>query len=456
VVELRMRSGGPITSIYQSKILAIIVILVVASLGIGAYIGNISAPNFDAQVKQLTELNARLTSENEALKKAMPSLAGKTVKIGYIASNTSFLQATKPFIEQIIQPDLNSYAERLGNNVTFEFIVEDAHGQANIALDKIQSFKRMGVNFVIGLEWSSQICATMAYANVNKILMVSSSSVSPSCAIANDMVFRMCPAETSLPLSLAEVIWSYGIKELVIIERGDAYGDGVAYLFKAAYNGKGGAITDSSIRYVHNTTDFADYLQQANTQIEAALANQGGDANRVGVLLIAYDEASLILKQASQYPALYSVTWFGADRTAQSQAIMDSAPLEANHVKLLSLIAQKPSTSKYVELESRYTAVTHDDFTIYQAYIYDAAWVVAKSILETGSYDAEKAAAILPSLCEDFHGVSSWCRLNEYGDRAPPPYDVWGYAPGIDKPSESYVAGIYTPDTKLMTWLPPR
>ncbi|MCX6653599.1 MAG: hypothetical protein NTY03_00605 [Candidatus Bathyarchaeota archaeon] len=75
----------------------------------------------------------------------MPSIAGKTIKIGYIASNTSLLQATKPFIEQIIQSDLNSYAEKLGNNVTFEFIIEDAHGQANIALEKVQSFKRMGV-----------------------------------------------------------------------------------------------------------------------------------------------------------------------------------------------------------------------------------------------------------------------------------------------------------------------
>jgi predicted PurR-regulated permease PerM len=145
VVELRKRSKDPFMSVHQSKTVAIIVILVAASLGIVAYIGILSAPNFDAQVKQLTELNAKLTSENEALKKAMPSIAGKTIKIGYIASNTSLLQATKPFIEQIIQSDLNSYAEKLGNNVTFEFIIEDAHGQANIALEKVQSFKRMGV-----------------------------------------------------------------------------------------------------------------------------------------------------------------------------------------------------------------------------------------------------------------------------------------------------------------------
>jgi len=98
-------------SVHQSKTVAIIVILVAASLGIGAYIGILSAPNFDAQVKQLTELNAKLTSENEALKKAMPSIAGRTIKIGYIAPETNpdtpigivvpVYSTAKPFIEKV-------------------------------------------------------------------------------------------------------------------------------------------------------------------------------------------------------------------------------------------------------------------------------------------------------------------------------------------------------------------
>jgi hypothetical protein len=96
--------------------------------------------------------------------------------------------------------------------------------------------------------------------------------------------------------------------------------------------------------------------------------------------------------------------------------------------------------------------VADDDFTVFRVYLYDAAWVVAKSILETGSYDTEKVVAVLPSLCDDFHGVSGWCRLNEYGDRVPPPYDVCYYAPGIGKLSENYIAGTYNPNAKEMTW----
>ena len=244
--------------IQSKKTLVIIVILVAASLGIGAYIGILSAPDPESKVKQLTEINAKLASENEALKKTMPSIAGKTIKIGYIASNTSILKVTKPFIEEIIQPDLNSYAKILGRNVSFEFIIEDAHGQSNINLEKVQGLRNMGVKFIIGLEWSSMICSSMTYVNVNKILMVSSSSTSPSCAIANDMVFRMCPTTNALPLALVDVIWSYGIRELVIIKRGDSFGDGVVNLLEPEYDSKGGFIAGPAIRYSHETTDFTD------------------------------------------------------------------------------------------------------------------------------------------------------------------------------------------------------
>ncbi|MCX6653598.1 MAG: hypothetical protein NTY03_00600 [Candidatus Bathyarchaeota archaeon] len=51
MVELRKRSKDPFMSLHQSKTLVIIVILVAASLGIVTYIGILSAPNFDAQVK---------------------------------------------------------------------------------------------------------------------------------------------------------------------------------------------------------------------------------------------------------------------------------------------------------------------------------------------------------------------------------------------------------------------
>jgi branched-chain amino acid transport system substrate-binding protein len=436
----------------STKSLLIIAFLVVLSLGLGSYIGSSISPSSDLQIIQLTEANTRLTSENDALKKAVPSITGKTVKIGYVASNTALLQSTKPFFEQIIQPDLNSYAKNFGLDTSFEFVYEDAQGQAAIALDKIQELRSKGIKIVIGLEWSTQICASLSYVNINKILLMSSSSTSPSCALANDMLFRMCPSDGNMPLVLAKTIWSYGIKELVIISRGDSYGDGVVNIIIPFFDEVGVRVANPRVRYETNTTDFNDYLQLANAQVGEAIKRQGGDTSRVGILLLSFDEAPFLLKQANQYQPLYDVIWFGSDRTVNSQVIMKDASEEVSHVKLLSLLAQKPASLKYAELGNRYATFANDEFTIYRAYLYDAAWVVAKSILETGSDDVSKVAAVLPKVSEGYFGASGWCRLNEFGDRVPASYDVWMYAPGAGKPCECFVAGIYNIDTEEMVW----
>jgi len=373
------------------------------------------------------------------------------VKIGYIAPDTKTYTPTKAFIEKVVQPDLNAYASSLGYGVSFEFVIEDAMGNPNTHLELAQKLHQNKVDVFIGAGWSSHGCATLSYANAKKMLMLSPSSTSPTCAIANDRWYRICPADTALPSALADAIWSYGVKELIIIQRGNSWGDGVVNMLKPLFTANGGSV-GQVVRYPAETTDFCDYLKQGRTQAEEAITRMGGDTSRVGVLLLALDEAPTILKQASQYDALYNLTWFGGDGTAKSQAIIDNSPLEANHIKLFSLLARSPDSIKYTDLEARYVAATGEDFSIYRAYLNDAAWVLAKSILEIGSDNATRVAAALPGVCEDFYGATGWCRLNRYGDRAPPPFDIWYYSPGTVVPSKSLSAATYYPDTRATSW----
>ena len=102
----------------------------------------------------------------------------------------------------MIAPDMNAYAKTLGYGTTFAFLVDDATGQANIHLEKVQGFKSAGVTVFEGGGWSSQAQSALSYCNSNGMLMWSSSSTSPTLAIANDNLFRMCTADTALaPLS---------------------------------------------------------------------------------------------------------------------------------------------------------------------------------------------------------------------------------------------------------------
>jgi branched-chain amino acid transport system substrate-binding protein len=415
-----------------------------------------------AKVVNLTTSLDTLKAQNTLLQESIrslqdQSLANKTIKIGYIAPDAETYKVTKPYIEKVIKPDLDAYASSLGLDVHFEFVMFNADGQADTHLELVQALHNDGVDIFIGAGWSSMCCASLSYQNVNHMLAISPSSTSPTCAIAKDSMFRMCPADSALAPALAEIIWSYGVKEVVLIQRGDSYADGIVNTFVPEFVALGGVVSEP-IRYeltddvVSGTADFCGYLQTGRDRAQEAIARMGGDSSRVCVLLIALDEAARIIKQASQCDVLYNLVWFGADATVKNGAVIRDSPLEANHLKLFSPLAQKPNTAKYAALEARFTEATGRTFGIYQAYLYDAAFVLARTIIETGSYDATKVAAALPGVCENTYGVSGWCKLNEYGDRAPPPFDIWYYAPGVVVPSEGHIAGDYDPDTGVTRW----
>ncbi|MCX6648557.1 MAG: ABC transporter substrate-binding protein [Candidatus Bathyarchaeota archaeon] len=407
------------------------------------------------QIIQLLQQNNALTNENNQLRQQLTSgtiTPGQTIKIGYIAATTTAYETAKPYLEQIVAPDLTNYVRSLGYNINVQFLIENANGQANTHLEKIQNFKSMGVTLVIGGGWSSQAQASLAYANSNNMLLVSTSSTSPTLAIANDRLFRMCPADSATAPALADILWSYGIKRVIIIQRGDSWGDGIVNLFVPVWKAKGGNIAGDIVRYAAEATDFSNYLQQANGMATAANAANGGNKERVGVLLLSFDEFAIIATQCEDYPSLYNCPFFGADGTAISTRGMTDAPNQVNHMRVFSLLAQEPSTASYNSMKARYEALTGQQFSVYSAYIYDAAWAILQTSLFVGSTDASKVVAAFPSVCNSMNGISGPCKLNEYGDRVPPPFNIWYYASGPSTPSLSYVGGVYYPDTKVTIW----
>jgi branched-chain amino acid transport system substrate-binding protein len=377
------------------------------------------------------------------------SLNKQTIKIGVIASDTSALETAAPFFQKIIQPDINNYCDKLGYYVNFEFIVKDAKGSADTHLKLVKDFHKKGIDLLIGGGWSSQAQGSLAYVNANGMILFSSSSTSPTLAIAGDNLFRMCPADNSLAPALVEMMWSYGIKSVVIIQRGDSWGDGIVNLFSPQWQSKGGVLAGNVVRYDPEATDFTSYLNEAEGQVTTA---EGLYPGRVGILFLAFNEAAPILQQvAANYPNLYSTVWFGGDGTARSQLIMDEAGEQGAHVKLYSLLATNPTTSKFNDLAARYQALTGQEMGAYTAYQYDTAWALAKAVLETQSAKGTLVKPLIPQICYDMYGAGGWCRLNEFGDRFPIPYDIWGFTWDGAK-GYSVLFGNYNTDLNVVAW----
>jgi branched-chain amino acid transport system substrate-binding protein len=372
------------------------------------------------------------------------TLDGKTVKIGYIATNG--LEPYSTFLKQIIEPDLNEYAAKLGYDVKFEFVIADAAGYPNVHLEKVKAFKSMGIELIIGGGWSSQAAASLSYVNENGMLLFSHSSTSPLLAIPNDNLFRMAPTDLKQAPAIAEMLWSYGIKAVVFMQRGDAWGDGIYNAFVPLFEAKGGVVLDR-IRYSAETADFSSYLEAAEDAAAAAILTYGAD--RVAVELISFQEAVIIVTQAEDYPTIYSLPWFGSDGTVFIQQLIDDAPTQAAHLGIYSTIATVPQSQKYSDLYDRYYAITNQPLGFYQAGLYDVAWVIAKGVLEAQSTQALDVIPLIPQICYDMWGASGWCRLDQNGDMYDANYDIWGYG---GTPVQNVLYGCYDSVTGKVTW----
>jgi ABC-type branched-subunit amino acid transport system substrate-binding protein len=421
------------------------IVLLVAGLIVGGGIGYFAAPTKTVTVQGSGTTVIQTVTE--------APLKGKTVKLGFISPITSWLEADKPYHEQVIAPDLNKYSALLGYGVNFEYLIDDAQGQANTHLEKVQGFKATGITIFEGGGWSPMAQSALSYCNSNNMLMWSMGSTTPTLEIADDYLYRMCSSDSVAAPALANAMWAAGVKSIVIFQIGSSWGDGVINILMPLWQQMGGKVAGEKIRYAAESTEFSNYLLLADDQVKNAVASYNGETQRVGVVIFATDELAVILKQAKDFPNVYNVHWWGTD-IAKLQRVMDDSPNEANHIGVYGIIPHEVRTARYVDLETRYIAVTGRQFSTYWAYSYDIGLVLTSSILQAQSTSGKDVLALQIPICLNTQGTTGSLRLNQFGDRFPPTYDIWGFYPGETKTSVSKLVGQYDPDTKNTVFYP--
>jgi branched-chain amino acid transport system substrate-binding protein len=415
------------------------IVLLVVGLVVGAGAGYFMAPK---------ETVVEDGGDGGTVTVEVAPLAGKNIQLGYISSTTTGLETAVPLVEDILTVDYNAYLDKLGMDTTVEFLIDDATGQAAVHLEKVQGYKSMDINVFIGGGWSSQAQAALSYCNDNDMLMWSSSSTSPLLAIADDNLYRMCPDDTIQAPAIAEMLWSAGIEAVILIQRGDAWADGIYNYLEPAYTAKGGVILEK-IRYAGEATEFANYLQTAEDIAEDAVAEYGEE--HVGVEIISFAEFVVMISQAQDFPTMYDLTWFGSDGTTLSQQACDDAPEQVEHLKIHSTYAAPADSEKFNDLYDRYFALVAQPFGYYSACSYDIGWVLMESIMNTQSLDATVLIPVQHDTAFNNFGASGWNRLNDAGDRFGSNYQIWSYKYDGDVVIP-YVSGLFDGITNQVTW----
>jgi len=368
-----------------------------------------------------------------------------TVKIGALLPLTgdlaSFGKRNQGALQLAVE-DINRFAETVGSRFRFQLVVEDTGTDPQMARSRIEALAAQGIKLFVGPMSSGEVSQVKPFADANKLVIVSQSSTAPALSIPGDFVFRVVPPDTYQGKALAKVVWSSGFTKAVVIYRNDAWGVGLRDSFEKNFKALGGTV--ESIAYDPGAKEFSAEVSRA-----ADLASKLGPGTAIAV--VSFEEGVQIIKLAAQNPVLSKLTWFGTDGLANSAKLISEAGTEAVALGGIASTTFIPSSNPMQEaFRRRFRQRFGEDPDSYSMNAYDAAWLLALSVMLTGSDDGAKVASVLPQVTARYYGITGTITLDEAGDRAAGDYGVFKIVQTPDGPAWRLVA-VYHIDTDTIT-----
>ena len=333
--------------------------------------------------------------------------------------------------------DFNEYLKKLESDWELDMITEDSGTSPTIAFEKITSLKAKNINLVLGPASSAEVSYVKGYADSNNMLIISYASSATSLSIPNDNLYRLAPDTTQQGNAIANIIYSEGITTLIPIWRGDIWGDGLHDSIFSEFTRIGGTV-DEGIRYFPDTTMFpieTSFLaQRVQHHVDSI------DAEKIGVLIIGFQEYVQIIFSALQYDILDDVRWFGSPGITETSQIVNDPTLKefSERTQFTAVQFGASYSSEYDEVKNRIELEIGRSASIYAFTAYDSVWIFGLAMLETQSDDVSIVKAKIPEIAENYIGVIGSTKLNNAGDLDTANYDIVGI-----KNDQWFLAGTY-------------
>lgn len=416
------------------------VILLIVGIVIGYGIGSVTAPK-----------PAEVTAPG--------GLTGE-VRIGALLPLSGVLSTFGAQYKEVLalaEREINDYLAAAGKNWRIKFVIEDTATDPRTHYNKLVALHGTGVKIFIGGASSAELSESLTYCNQNDLLIFSPSSTSPALAI-KDNGFRYTPNDIVQGKAIARIMWLRGIRWVIPVWRGDTWGDGLKRYTVERFNeickasGEScGVLEDYGIRYDPAAKEFSAEAAALASRVSDAVSKYGKD--KVGVLLISFEEAAAWFAAIKAYPVLLEVQWEGSDGTAAIAPLVQDPSVAdvAIAVKFYNTMAS-PGVSPHGEkIRKLVREKLGLDPMGYTYFAYDIAWTIALAIDAAGAYDTAKVKQVLPYVLERYMGASGYIKLDENGDRAIADYDLWAVVKVDGKPQWK-VIGLYHGLTDSVEW----
>jgi len=355
----------------------------------------------------------------------------QTIQVGGLFSlsgNWSSLGLTSKVAMNIAVSDVNNYLSSISSPYRFSANIFDTKLDTALALSAITNgFNNQQIRYFIGPQSSAELGTIKNFADSNNILVISQGSTASSLAIANDAIFRFCPGDAVEGSAIARTIYKEGKRHLMTLSRDDAGNKGLQTATGAVFTTQGGTV-EALTPYPINTTDFSSVLANLKQQLKSKLSS--ADSSQIGIYIASFDECALLFKQASSDPIFSKVNWYGGDGVFLSSALTSDiqAAAFASKVKFFAPTYGLPSIAKpdLASIQAEIKAATGLDADAYALAVYDAVWVLAKTITTKQSSDFSTFKTDFTNTANNYDGLTGMLSLNANGDRSTGTFDYYG------------------------------
>ena len=256
------------------------------------------------------------------------------------------------------------------NGYQIEFNFQDDEHDAEKSVNAYNTLKDWGMQVLMGTVTSAPCVAVADKTNADNMFQITPSGSAVEC-VANDNVFRVCFADPDQGTASAKYIGEHKLatKVAIIYDSSTEYSSGLREAFVNEAANQGIEIVADEAFTADTNTDFSVQLDKAK------------DAGAELVFLpIYYQEASIILKQASDKE--FAPVFFGCDGMDGILSVENFDKSLAEGLMLLTPFSTTEETSK--AFTDAYVAAYGIEPNQFAADSYDAVYAVKAAIEQSG------------------------------------------------------------------------
>lgn len=328
--------------------------------------------------------------------------------------NISYIQTG-----ELARRDINDFCIVNELPIFFNFTYDCAEDQPPEALEITERFHEQGINIIVGYGFSSMLDNVDYYGKNMGVVMVSPSGTNIHRGIYPN-IFTIGPTEPTQMRALSCLITDCNVSRIIVFKPSQYSRYSI---FEDTLNASlVDCVIVEAVPYALSSdyTVPTKYIQSLEEAVQDSM-----DLGETGVLFTGGAELEGVLTSALNSSVLCSIKWFATDLAyAKPSFVKDKAVSDTE----VFLLREAPLDNiEYSRLVQRYEDVCGDTESRFQPYLYDALWISALTLINTGTTCNETIVNEFPAVAEVYEGVTGNCALDSNNERYSSTYQILCY-----------------------------